>query len=304
MWKRAISSGASFACFSFLTSFMCFFSYFILFLLSSPPHHDFILLVSRLSLDFQSYFSSLASLCSAFRPLSTTHPSPFPRLFPPLPPSPPSSSLGRLPFPICHWRRHLTNPLRRPDSLCWWHWRTYLSRLCFLPLFFFFSRWVGEELPNLLMERRGDVRVSWLQDEPQIAAKCRLFTHRGTALQRDDCWQRCHPVIAENSFPHLLPTPQGFYILLHVLFILSSLFALQSILMSSPWPCLKNMKSWFQKQTMFSTPAPSLLSPQSYCLIRGAFKNAKRGEIEPLCKKKLCPLTDFFCGRISSSSFS
>lgn len=121
MWKRAISSGASFACFSFLTSFMCFFSYFILFLLSSPPHHDFILLVSRLPLDFQSYFSSLASLCSAFRhrPLSTTHPSPFPRLFPPLPPSPPSSSLGRLPFPICHWRRHLTNPLRRPDSLCW-----------------------------------------------------------------------------------------------------------------------------------------------------------------------------------------
>lgn len=29
-----------------------------------------------------------------------------------------SSSLGRLPLPICHWMRHLTNPLRRPDSLC------------------------------------------------------------------------------------------------------------------------------------------------------------------------------------------
>lgn len=34
----------------------------------------------------------------------------------------------------------------------WWH--THLSRLCFFALFFFFSLWVGEELPNLLMETK------------------------------------------------------------------------------------------------------------------------------------------------------
>lgn len=311
MWKRAISSGASFACFSFLTSFMCFFSYFILFLLSSPPHHDFILLVSRLPLDFQSYFSSLASLCSAFRhrPLSTTHPLSLPPSFS----SSPSLSTVEFtrPPPVSHLSLKATpdKPSQTPrlsllaPTRLWWHWRTYLSRLCFLPLFFFFSRWVGEELPNLLTERRGDVRMSWLQDEPQIAAKCRLFTHRGTALQRDDCWQRCHPVIAENSFPHLLPPPQGFYILLHVLFYAPSspLFLHYKVFSCPPLDLVSRISKAGFRNRPCSAPPPS---PQSSCLIRGAFKNAKRGEIEPLCKRKLCPLTDFFCGRISSSSFS
>lgn len=117
MWKRALSSGASFACFFFLTSFMCFFSYSILFLLSlSPSHHDFLLLVSRRPLDFQSYFSSMAS-AFRHRPLSTTTPPGPPIFF--LLSLPPWATIHRLPFPICHWRRHLTNPLRRPDSLCW-----------------------------------------------------------------------------------------------------------------------------------------------------------------------------------------
>lgn len=42
---------------------------------------------------------------------------------------------------------------------------THLSRLCFFPLLFFFSLRVGEELPNLLMER--NVCMPWLQNEPR-----------------------------------------------------------------------------------------------------------------------------------------
>lgn len=46
---------------------------------------------------------------------------------------------------------------------------THLSRLCFFPLFFFFSLRVGDELPNLLMERRRHIC------QPQIAAKFWFF---------------------------------------------------------------------------------------------------------------------------------
>ena len=66
------------------------------------------------------------------------------------------------------WEQLLTNPWKVSSfhvmTHLWWHSLTvcvcvcvcvytHLSRLCFFPLFFFFSLWVGEELPNLLMER-------------------------------------------------------------------------------------------------------------------------------------------------------
>lgn len=288
MWKRALSSGASFACFSFLTSFMCFFSYSVLFLLSSPSHHDFLLLVSRRPLDFQSYFSSMAS-AFRHRPLSTTPP-----------PTPPSFSSS------ASLRERQSTASRFPSVTEGDTWQTLSDAptlfagadtplmtlahlpvsLVFLATLFLLLAVSGRGAAKPVDGETGDVRVSWLQNEPQIAAKLRLFTHRGTALQRDDCWQRCHPVIAENSFPHLLPPPQGFHILCSFLRpILSSLFALQSILMSSPWPCLKNMKSWFQKQTMFSQilsppPAalPSVLLPHS-CIIQVKTVAVLRGRL-------------------------
>lgn len=69
---------------------------------------------------------------------------------------------------IHHCESNCWQTLEKSVSFMWWHISddthspcvcvcvsvyTYLSRLCFFPLFFFFSLWVGEELPNLLMER-------------------------------------------------------------------------------------------------------------------------------------------------------
>lgn len=86
----------------------------------------------------------------------------------------------------------------------WWHWRTHLSRLCFFPLFFFFSLWVGEELPNLLMERRETFACHDYKMSLRLllnSAFLLITVLRRIALQRDHCWQRCHPVIAQKSPP-------------------------------------------------------------------------------------------------------
>lgn len=236
--------------------------------------------MSRRPLDFQSYFSSLVSLCSAFLHR------------PPIPLYSSSSSLRERqstveftrPSPISHLSLKATpnKPSQTPPLFAGAD--TPLMTLVHLPVslvflatFFLLLAVSGRGAAEPVDRETGDVWVSWLQNEPQIAAKLRLFTGCGKALQRDDCWQRCHPVIVENSFPHLFPPPQRFYVLCSFLRPIPSSLLHYKVFSCPPLDLLSRIwKAGFRNRPCSARFLPSpCCPPQSSCLIHEAFNLKK-----------------------------
>lgn len=153
---------------------------------------------------------------------------------------------------------------------------THLSRLCFFPLFFFFSLRVGEELPNLWRERRKERRA------------CR------------DC-RASASIAAEFSFQRVSVSA----------FLLTSSKEngrRDNDLLITPHPVPTAATSDDSFATF--TPNNEHSKSQNYSVITLQVQHRKEkgggagGGVQPLHRWKLFSLTDSFDGQISSSSFS
>lgn len=107
------------------------------------------------------------------------------------------------------------NPFRSQESLSfaltrlWWH--SPVS-LVFLPTLFLLLSVSGWGAAKPIDGEKGDICMSWLQNEPQIAAKFRLFTHHCVTLHCTSEGSLLAKVSSSNSWEESPPPPHTMFL--------------------------------------------------------------------------------------------